>query len=309
MLKQAEEESVRYYKVDAQKPRFTIRVSASRLAKRLLAIPQKFKNLFPRENGQIKVVFDDGDRIKTLTFMPCDPRVKESRIFGLSRWFLKRNVQPGDVISVTVEDQRKGIYRIALDRFVRQRQEDRARKKIRSARTEGIAREGLRALVQLARKRPRHVAKEELLRIAQESPRQPRPTLSTRASYRYEGVPAGIRILLGEVHQGKCQVCSFAFKKRDGEPYFEIHHVDPQAGHHPSNLLLLCANCHAQFEHAKVTDFLWVSNWVVSVKINGKRFAVRQPLAGESSAKIVNGALLLLIGAQMGPLMTYAWAS
>ena len=295
--------------MDAQKHGFTIRVSASRLAKRLLAIPQRFRGLFPNGKGHIKVVFDDGDRIETLSFVPYDAKVKESRIFGLSRWFSKRNVRRGDIVSVTVEDEARGIYRITLDRYVRQRQEGRARKKLRSARTEVIAREGLRALVQLARKRPRHVAKEELLRITQESHRQPRPRLSTHASYRYEGVPAAIRVLLGEVHQGKCQVCSFAFRKRDGEPYFEIHHIDPQAVHRPCNLLLLCANCHAQFEHAKVTDFLWVANWLVSVKINGKRFAVRQPLAGESPAKTVNGALLLLIGAQMGPLMTYAWAS
>lgn len=295
--------------MNAQKPRFTIRVSASRLAKRLLAIPQKFKKLFPRERGQIKVRFDDGDRIETLSFLPYDATVKESRIFGLSRWFSKRNVRRGDVVSVTLEDEARGIYRIALDRYVRQRQEDSARRKLRSARTEEIAKEGLRALVQLAGKRPRQVAKEELLRIAEKSRRQPRPRQSTPASHRHEAVPAGIRILLGEAHRGKCQICSFAFKKRDGGPYFEIHHLDPELGHHPSNLLVLCANCHAQFEHASVTGFLWARNWLVSVRINGKRFAVRQPLAGHSPAKVLNGALLLVVGAQMGPLLTYACAS
>lgn len=295
--------------MNPEKSRFTIRVSASRLAKRLLAVPQKFKNLFPRKKGEIQVLFDDGEKIETLTFAPYDPRVKESRIFGLSRWFLKRHVQQGDVVSVTIEDRDKGIYRIALDRFVRERQEKTARDKLRSARTEEKAQEGLSTLVLLARKRPRQVAQEEILRIAQQARCQPRPRLSTPASYRYEGAPAGIRILLREVHQGKCQICSFAFKKRDGEPYFEIHHLDPELGHHPTNVLLLCANCHAQFEHAMVTDYEWASNWLVGVIINGKRFDLRQPFAPKSPAKIVTGIALLLVGAQIGSLMTYAWAN
>lgn len=295
--------------MNAEKSRFTIRVSASRLAKRLLAIPQKFKKLFPREKGEIQVVFDDGENIETLTFLPYNPRVKECRIFGLSRWFSKRNVQQGDLVSVTIEDQEKGIYRIALDRFVRESQEKKARQKLRSAPTEVTAQEELSTLVLLTRKRPRQVAQEEVFRIAQQSRCQPRPRQSTSASYRYEGVPAGIRILLREVHEGKCQLCSFGFKKRDGEPYFEIHHLDPEVGHHPSNLLLLCPNCHAQFEHAMVTDFAWAANWLAGVIINGKRFTLRQPFARKSPAKIANGLVLLFVAAQIGPLLTYGWAN
>jgi len=295
--------------MNPEKPHFTIRVSASRLAKRLLAIPQKFKNLFPRKKDEIQVIFDDGEKIEKLTFAPYDPKIKESRIFGLSRWFSKRNVQQGDVVSITMEDEEKGIYRIALDRFLRERHEKKARQKMRSARTEGIAQEGLSTLALLTRKRPRQVAEDEILRIAQQSRCQPRPRLRTSASYRYEGVPPGIRILLREVHEGKCQVCSFAFKKRDGEPYFEIHHLDPELGHHPRNVLLLCPNCHAQFEHAMVTGFEWAANWLVGVVINGKPYALRQPFARKSPARIVNGVVLLLVAVQIGPLVTYGWAN
>jgi hypothetical protein len=102
---------------------FTIRASASRLEKGLLAIPQSFKDWFPREKGQIQVLFDDEEKAKALTFHPYDPVVKENRIFGLPNWFSKRGVQEGDLISITVEDQARRLYRIALDRYVRERED------------------------------------------------------------------------------------------------------------------------------------------------------------------------------------------
>ena len=54
--------------MSAEKQRFTIRASASRLEKGLLAIPQKFKDCFPSERSQIQVVFDDEEKAKGLTF-------------------------------------------------------------------------------------------------------------------------------------------------------------------------------------------------------------------------------------------------
>ena len=57
-----------------------------------------------------------------LTFQPYDPVAKENRILGLRRWFSKRDVREGDWISVAVEDQERGLYRVALDRYVLERQ-------------------------------------------------------------------------------------------------------------------------------------------------------------------------------------------
>jgi 5-methylcytosine-specific restriction endonuclease McrA len=267
--------------VSTEKQSFTVRASASRLEKGLLAIPQKFKEWFPSDRGQIQVVFDDGEKIKELTFHPYDPTVKENRIFGLSHWFNKRGVREGDLISITVEDLNRRLYRIALDRFVREREEHKARQNLQAARTDSEAEQELSTLSRLTRKRPRELAQRELLRIAQDSPRRPRPRVLPGATERHEGVPSGIRVLLRELHDGKCQLCSFTFVKRNGEPYFQIHHLDPEVGHNPSNLLVLCPNCHAQFEHATVTDFRWAGDWLVGVTINGKRFSVRQPLAHE----------------------------
>ncbi len=287
-----------------EKQRFTILASASRLEKGLLAIPQKFKDWFPGEKGQIQVVFDDEEKAKALTFHPYnyDPAVKENRIFGVGRWFSKRGVREGDLISITVEDLNRRLYRIALDRYVREREAHKARQKLQAARTDSEAEQELSTLSRLTRKRPRELAEEELLRIAQGSPRQPRPRVFPGAAERHEGVPSGIRVLLRELHDGKCQLCSFTFEKRNGEPYFEIHHLDSKVGHHPGNLLVVCPNCHAQFEHATVTDFKWAGNWLVGVTINGKRLGVRQPFAHDSLKGALLGLSILVAVTQIGRL-------
>ncbi len=286
--------------MSTEKQRFTIRASASRLEKGLLAIPQRFKDWFPREKGQIQVVFDDEEKVKALTFHPYDPVVKENRIFGLPHWFSERGVREGDLISITVEDQGRRLYRIVLDRYVREREEQKTREKLRAAATDSEAERELSALSRLTRRRPRELAQQELLRIAEQSPRRPRPRISPGATERHEGVPSGMRVLLRELHDGKCQLCSFTFEKRNGEPYFEIHHLDPDVGHHPSNLLVVCPNCHAQFEHATIDEFKWVDNWLVGVMINGKRIAIRQPLAHDSIRKALVGLCIAVAVAQIG---------
>ncbi len=286
--------------METDKPSFTIRASSSRLEKGLLAIPQKYKDWFPPAKVQIQVVFDDEDKRQALTFHPHDPKVKESRIFGLHRWYSKRAVNEGDLISITVEDRQRRLYRIALDRYVRQRHEQRARQNLQAARTDSEASQELNALSRLTGKRPRAVAQEELLRMAQQSVRRPRPSVHPGAVQRHEGVPSSLRVLLRELHDGKCQLCSFTFEKRNRDPYFEVHHLDPEVGHHPSNLLVVCPNCHAQFEHASVTDFRWAGGWLVGVTINGKRMNVRQPLARDSMARTLLGFVIVLAATQFG---------
>lgn len=286
--------------MSVEKQRFTIRASASRLDKGLLAIPQKFKRLFPGERSQIQVVFDDGENVKSLAFQPYDTVVKENRIFGLRRWFLRRNVREGDLISVTIEDPERRLYRIALDRYVQERQQQKARLGLQGARTDSEADRQLTLLSQLTRRRPRAVAQEELLRIAGQSMPRPRPTVVPRVAERHEVVPSGIRILLRELHDGRCQLCSFTFEKRNGEPYFEVHHLDPNLGHHPSNLLVVCPNCHAQFEHATVTDFRWAGYWLVGVAINGRHLSVRQPLTQDSHWRTLVGLIVVMAAMRVG---------
>lgn len=289
--------------MSAEPQHFTIRATASRLEKGLLAIPQRFRNLFPGERCEIRVVFDDGQAVKRLTFQPYDSVVKENRIFGLRQWFSERAVREGDVISITVEDSERGLYRIALDRFVRERQEERARQGLRAAKTDSEAEQQLRLLARVTRKRPREVAREELQRVAEQSVPQPRPTVLPRATERHEVVPPATRILLRELHDGRCQLCSFTFEERNGDPYFEVHHIDAKVSHHPCNLLVVCANCHAQLEHANVTDLRWIGDWLVAVTINGKRTVVRQPFVRESQWKALLGLIVVIVATRMGRLL------
>ena len=121
-----------------------------------------------------------------------------------------------------------------------------------------------------------------------------------RLAARREVVPPAIRILLRELHDGRCQLCSFTFEKRSAEPYFEVHHLDPAVGHHPKNLLVVCANCHAQFEHATVTDPRWADGWLISIAINGKQVSVRQPLINESNWRALFGLTVIIAMLRVG---------
>jgi len=278
----------------ARQKSFTIRATSSRLAKGLLAIPRKFESWFPPDKREIQVAFDDEQRVRGLTFHPYDTTAKESRIFGLGRWFSSRGVREGDLISISVEDAGALLYRVSLDRYVREREEQKARRSLHNAPSDLEAHSQLAKLAKLTRRRLSKAAQDELLRIAQSSERRPRPEMAVGAAGRRASTPPGFRVLLRELYSGKCQLCSFTFQKRDGEPYFEVHHLDPDLGHHPTNLLVLCPNCHAQFEHAVVTDLKWVGNWLVGVTINGRRFRIRQALAHDSVRRAGFALLLAL---------------
>ncbi|MCI0333122.1 MAG: hypothetical protein L0228_07860 [Planctomycetes bacterium] len=240
-------------------------------------MPQQFVHHFPAEMSEIYVRFDSEGPVSALTFRPYDKSTKEARILGLGAWFSTAAVRSGEVIRIIVLDRDKRLYRIARDNVVQTEEETAARVRLESAASDKIADEEFQTLVRLTNKRPPKLAQQELLQIADRTICKPRPQSLVAASIRHEGVPAGLRLLLQELHDGRCQLCSFTFQKPDGEPYFEIHHLDPTLGHHPRNLLVLCANCHAQFEHAKLTDLRWTRDWLVAVTINGRRRFVRQP--------------------------------
>ena len=61
----------------------------------------------------------------------------------------------------------------------------------------------------------------------------------------------------------------------DRKPYFEIHHVDPLKGHHPKNLVVVCGNCHNQFEYAEVKQ-VFDDEWLIRVSFNKRTHSVKQ---------------------------------
>ena len=150
------------------------------------------------------MAFDDEQTSSEVTFHPYDPAGKETRIFGTKEWFSTRKIVPGDLISVSIEDPRKREYRIILDRFLSEKQKQESRQRFESAATESEAQRELSTLVRLARKRPRRVAREELLRLAQQTIPEKRLRVASNLSDRHQTVPAAIRVLLRELHEGKC---------------------------------------------------------------------------------------------------------
>src|SRR5713101_999553 len=88
---------------------FTIYATDSRISKGLLAIPRRLSREFPATKGKILVVFDDGIRVEPKIYVPYNPKIKECRVFGLSRWFSRHGIVAGDAITITVEDPVKGI--------------------------------------------------------------------------------------------------------------------------------------------------------------------------------------------------------
>ena len=66
--------------------------------------------------------------------------------------------------------------------------------------------------------------------------------------------------------------------KRDNSPYYEIHHLEPKLGHYPKNLVLVCANCHRQFEYANVKKTFNKDGWLIKVFFNQKEYLLKQAI-------------------------------
>jgi hypothetical protein len=245
------------------------------------------------------VTFDDGSKAEPKIYMPYDPKIKECRLFGLSRWFSKRGIVAGDAITVTVEDTAKGIYRIALDRFMRQRQAAEARRQLYSTDSTEVAGDQLRKLAEAKREQVKEIAFQEIALMAQRPVLRRKRTMALQKG-RAEAVPPALRALLEAVHQGRCQICGFTFRKRDGRPYFEIHHLEGERGHHPTNVLVICPNCHAQLENATITEMDRIMGWLVGVTINGKRFKVRQPFVRRRFPDVVSVLIALCLVGRVG---------
>lgn len=268
---------------------FRVLLTKSRLEKGLLAISRKFRSLFPPSPQRVTVFFDDDSKPYQKPYTPYESTTRECRIYNLRQWFRRHRAAVGDWVEVIVEATG---YRLI---FRKQSEEEmRYRRELHEAEAEEHATNALRKLAQTRRRPLRKTALEELERLSKKTWERKRIVTSPRE--RYEGVPASLRALLKVVYEGRCQICGFTFFKRNGEPYFEVHHVDPEGGHQPQNLLVLCANCHAQMEHANVAVERDAQGWVVAVTINGERRPVHQAL---STSLPVTTLFLTLYGLSM----------
>jgi 5-methylcytosine-specific restriction endonuclease McrA len=88
---------------------------------------------------------------------------------------------------------------------------------------------------------------------------------------------------------GQCQFCqalgmpTVAFRKKDGEPYSEAHHVVPVSAMIPgslgrANIIVLCANHHRQAHFGCVAPVDHGSHWIFTVE--GTSFKIEKPVVG-----------------------------
>jgi hypothetical protein len=252
-----------------------IKMTQSRIDKGLIAIPVSLTKWFPRFSSTVHVYLDDLPDLQPKTFSPYESSTRECRIGGLAGWFKEKEIKSGDEIVIQVMDEGKSVYRLVSegifitktlelqDGFDKSESEQEASEKV----------DTLGQWVQLDRQK---VMLNEFNRLIDIMPLESREYAKSRLSRARERVPVNLRSLLEGIYKGHCQLCDFWFLKRNNKPYFETHHLNAFQGHHPKNVVVVCGNCHNQFEHANVHQDIETDGWLIRVSFNDRTYSVNQ---------------------------------
>jgi len=120
------------------------------------------------------------------------------------------------------------------------------------------------------------VIQNEFIKISNESISERKKILKP-ANSRKENVPSHLRKILLDLYNGKCQLTNWTFIQKNGNPYFEIHHIDADKGNHVKNLLVVCPNIHAQFTSANIKKQVFdEKGWLRKVEFDDSFFNVFQ---------------------------------
>lgn len=255
----------------------TIKITQSRIDKGLIAIPVALAGWFPDHNETIEVYLNDSPVSQTRHYSSYTSSTRECRIGGVRQWFQQNSIKTGDEIVIQFMDEERFIYRLIPERnFILKTQE--LQYGFDNSDTEQEASGKITTLAQWTHLDKGKVVFNEYYRLANTLPPKERQYIRKSASRARESVPANLRTLLGDIYKGHCQVCDFWFLKRDKVPYFEIHHLDPLRGHHPKNLVVVCGNCHNQFEHADVKQEFDDDLWLARIYFNESMHSVKQAM-------------------------------
>jgi len=257
----------------------TIKITQSRIDKGLIAIPVALAEWFPDHNDTVQVYLNDSPVSQIKRYSSYTSSTRECRIGGVREWFQQNNIRSGDEIVIHPIDKERFIYRLIPERnFILQTQELQCT--FDSSETEKEASGKITTLAEWTHVDKDKVIFNEYYRLVSTLPLKERPYIKKSIGRARENVPANLRSLLGHIYKGHCQVCDFWFLRKDKGPYFEIHHLDPSRGHHPKNLLVVCGNCHNQFEHADVKQEFSDDWWLIRVYFNEIMHAVKQAMLG-----------------------------
>jgi len=253
----------------------TIRITQSRIDKGLIAIPVALAKWFPMKNDSIQVYLNDSPAAQTKRYSSYDSSTHECRIGGIKQWFQQNKIKKGDEIVIQLVDKELFIYRLIPERnFILKTKE--LQNSFDNSGTEQEASKEITTLAQWTYLDKGKVVLNEYQRLLNTPQYEGRRYIKKYSSRTKENTPTNIRILLEEIYRGHCQICDFWFLKRDKRPFFEIHHLNPLKGHHPQNLLVVCGNCHNQFEYADVKQTYNGDGWLFRLSFNKNIYSVKQ---------------------------------
>jgi hypothetical protein len=251
----------------------TIKTTQSRIEKGLLAVPASLIHLFPTTSGHVYLVDEKGVERRT-TFTAYSRTSKECRIGGMRSFYEKYQIEDGDELVLYIrEDARyqilpEGVFHRRIKELEVQLDKAPSNVKVNAA---------LDELANVTNKKPEEVIWSEYVRLAQHQILK-RKTRRKHSAHARETVSPPFRKILLSVYGGRCQVSNFSFQMRTGQPFFEVHHIDPLQGDHLMNLLVVSPNVHAQFHYAHVEHFWDDMRWLREVKFNGEGYPVFQAI-------------------------------
>lgn len=253
----------------------TIKITQSRIDKGLIAIPVSLAKWFPDCNTAIQVYLDDSHVLHTKSYSSYKSTTRECRIGGMVEWFRENKIKDGDEIVVQLVDKEKFIYKLVPEhKFLLKTQE--LQNSFDNSENEIEASEQIVKLAKWTDLNEQKVVLNEYRRLINTTEIEKRQHVNRPSGQTRESAPYNLRVLLGNIYQGHCQVCDFWFLKKDTNPYFETHHINPLWGNNPKNLILVCANCHRQFEYACVRPEFNDDDWLIRVSFNEKTYLINQ---------------------------------
>lgn len=249
----------------------TIKTTRSRIDKGLLAIPVSIIQIFPRDTDEVYLVDEFGQEEKN-SFTPYTSSSRECRIGGMRDFYEKYNIQSGDELVIQVLGDNR--FRILPEKLFEHKITE-FESKIDKATNDREMDATITKLSKFINKEPDDILKGEFTRLANQKIIERKSSVKQNVNTR-ESVPLSLRHILLTLYHGRCQISGFYFLMKTGEPYFEIHHINPSQGSHIKNLLVVSPNVHAQFTYAKLQKFFDAQGWLRKVKFNDETHRVFQ---------------------------------
>lgn len=252
----------------------TIKVTQSRIDKGLLSIPVSLIDVFPHKKQKIKVYFDDNENYSELNFTPYSSSSRECRIGGMKDWFNLHKVNNNEELVIQIIEEDKYEFRLFTEKQYLHTIKL-LRSKFDNSYDDITTTENINKLAAITNKNQSEVLENEFYRLSKQSDSNRNFAIVARKKSK-ESVPYSIRKILEEIYKGKCQLSNFTFIQKNGNPYFEIHHIKENKGNYLKNLLVVSPNIHAQFTYSRKKEYFDDNGWLRKVNFNKNEFSVNQ---------------------------------